>query len=98
METYRHHFRVNFNLAYPVMLSQLGHMLVGVADSVMVGQTGTVPLAAVSLGNVLFHVLMVFGLGMSYGSTPLVAAADGAGDVSRGGSILKHSFLTLSST
>lgn len=75
--SYKSHFRINFNLAYPVVLSQLGHIMVSVADSIMVGQLGTLPLAAASLGNSLFTVIMVFGLGLSFSITPLVAGADG---------------------
>ena len=80
-------------LAYPVMLSQLGHTLVGVADSMMVGQLGTEPLAAAALGNVIFHVLMTFGIGVSYAITPLVAAADGEGNIEKSASVLKHGTL-----
>ena len=76
----RSHLRPTFLLAYPVVLSQLGHIMVSVCDSVMVGQTGKVPLAAVSLGVSTTTVLMVLGLGLSMGSVPLVAAADGRQD------------------
>ena len=69
--------RITFLLAYPVMLSQLGQILVGVSDSVMVGQLGTAPLAGVSLGNSIFILFLTFGIGISYGITPLVAKADG---------------------
>ncbi|MEP3390156.1 MAG: MATE family efflux transporter, partial [Reichenbachiella sp.] len=62
------------------MLSQMGHILVAVADSMMVGRLGTVPLASVSLANSVFSVIMLFGLGVSYGMTPLIASADGAND------------------
>lgn len=91
--SYAEHFRKNFNLAYPVMLSQLGHVMVGVADSVMVGRLGAEPLAAVSLGNSLFNVALMFGIGMSYAITPLVALADGEGDHRKSTDILKHGFL-----
>ena len=74
---YKEHYRKNFFLAYPVMLSQLGQVLVGVADSLMVGRLGAEPLAAASLANVVFYLIMVFGLGVSLAVTPLVAAADG---------------------
>lgn len=74
---YKKHYRENFFLAYPVVLSQLGHIMVSVADSIMVGQLGTLPLAAVSLGNSIFTVIMVFGLGLSFSITPLVAGAHG---------------------
>ena len=80
---YKEHYKRNFFLAYPVMLSQLGQVLVGVADSLMVGQLGAEPLAAASLANVIFYVIMVFGLGVSYAITPLVAAADGEQDQSK---------------
>lgn len=93
MQSIREHFKVNFQLAFPVMLSQLGHVLVGTADSMMVGQTGATALAGASLGNVIFYVLMTFGIGISYGSTPLIANADGEGNKKRVGSILKNSLL-----
>jgi len=87
------HFKKNFLLAYPVMLSQLGHMMVNVADSVMVGQLGAVPLAGASLANVIFHLLLMFGIGISYAITPLVAAADGESNTQKSGELLKHSLL-----
>jgi multidrug resistance protein, MATE family len=74
---YLHHIKENWHLAYPVMLSQLGHVMMGVTDSVMVGHIGSSSLAAVSLSNVIFNVLLLFGIGVSYAITPLVAAADG---------------------
>jgi len=72
------------------MLSQLGHVLVGVADSVMVGRLGAEPLAAAALANVIFHILMTFGIGVSYAITPLVAAADGEGIIVKSSEVLKH--------
>ncbi|WP_299757272.1 MATE family efflux transporter [uncultured Pontibacter sp.] len=80
---YKDHFSKNFTLAYPVVLSQLGHILVSVFDSLMVGQTGTMPLAAASLGNSIFTIVLVFGLGVSYSITPLIAAADGRNNYTR---------------
>ena len=74
---YKKHFKDNFYLAFPVILSQLGHVLVSVIDSIMVGRVGTVPLAAASLGNSIFNLVMVFGLGISFSITPLVASAAG---------------------
>lgn len=92
-EGYTIHFKKNFNLAYPVMLSQLGHVLVGVADNIMVGKLGAVPLAASSLANAVFFLLLTFGIGVSYAITPLVAAADGADNRSTIAQVLKHGLL-----
>lgn len=91
--TNREHIRRLFVIAYPVMLSHLGHIAVGVADSMMVGQLGAVPLAAVSLANSIFVLALMFGIGISYGLTPLVASADGKGQTERIGRLLKHSLL-----
>ena len=75
--TLRTHIKENFHLAYPVMLSNLGHVMIGVSDNVMVGHVGPIQLAAAGLATVIFNVLMLFGVGVSYAITPLVAAADG---------------------
>ena len=72
------------------MLSQLGHILVGVADSIMVGELGTQPLAAVSLANSLFGLVLMFGIGLSIAFTPLVAAADGEGNIQQVGRVFQH--------
>ena len=92
--TIQHHFKTNWLLAYPVMLSMLGQVMTGVADSIMVGWTGATPLAAASFANVFFSVPLFFGVGVSYAITPLVAEAGGAGqgntisDVLRNGSLI----------
>jgi MATE family multidrug resistance protein len=95
---YLKQFKTTFLLAYPVMLSQLGQIMVGVSDSVMVGQLGTAPLAGVSLGNSIFVLFLTFGIGISYGITPLVAKADGEKNPRTIIDILKHGFLVNCST
>ena len=72
------------------MLSQLGHVLVGIADSVMVGHLGAEPLAAAALANVIFYLMMTFGIGVSFAITPLVAAADGEKNIEKSAEVLKH--------
>ena len=89
--TYREHYKVNIKLALPVMLSQLGHVLVGVIDGVMVGSLGEIPLAASSLANSVFFFFMCFGIGVSYGITPLVAQEEG--NYKNASSLLKNSLL-----
>lgn len=80
LQNIRPHLRPTLLLAYPVVLSQLGHIMVSFVDSVLVGRTGTVPLAAVSLGVNSTNVILILGIGLSMGSVPLVAAADGRHD------------------
>lgn len=88
--TIKDHFQITYKLAYPVVLSQLGQVMVGVADSMMVGRLGAVPLAAASLANSIFFVLLMFGMGVSMGITPLVSMAEGKGKLNRIGRLFQH--------
>jgi MATE family multidrug resistance protein len=90
---YIKNYKATVLLAYPVVLSQLGHIMVGVADTAMVGQIGTVEQAAVALSNSFYTIVLVFGLGVSYGVTPLVAAADSSKNYAENASLLKHGII-----
>ena len=93
LQRYSSHVRPNFLLAYPVMLSMLGQVMTGVADSVMVGWTGATPLAASSFANIFFSIPLFFGIGVSYAITPLVAEAAGAKDTPKVIDVLRHGAL-----
>ena len=93
LNSYTREFRKNLSIAYPVLLGQLGHVLVGLADNVMVGQLGAAPLAAVSLGNSLVFIALSLGIGFSFAITPLIAEADGAGDSDTGKAYFHHGIL-----
>lgn len=74
-------------LAIPIVLIQVGMMLMGVIDTIMVGHVSPTALAAVALGNLYTFGLSIFGLGVLLSLDPIVAQALGAGDhvaVSRG--------------
>ncbi len=72
------------------MLGMIGHTLVGFVDNIMVGQLGTAELAAVSLGNSFVFIAMALGIGFSTAITPLVAEADGEGNVEKGKQAFNH--------
>jgi len=95
---YREHYQANLLLAYPVVISQLGHTVVGLADSLIVGHKGALPLAAVSLGNSVFIVVMMIGIGISFGLTPLIAQASGKKTHHDCGTLLSNSLLVNSVT
>ncbi|AVR45709.1 MATE family efflux transporter [Christiangramia fulva] len=90
LTSYTKEFGRNLQIAYPVMLGQLGHVMVGLADNIMVGQLGAAPLAAVSLGNAMIFIAMSLGIGFSFAITPLIAEADGAEDLLGGRSYFHH--------
>jgi multidrug resistance protein, MATE family len=91
--TTKEHIKTSWILAYPVMLSMLGQVMTGVADSVMIGWTGATPLAASSLANVVFTLALTFGIGVSYAITPLVAEADGKKNDQHIVDALRHGFI-----
>ncbi|MDC8006246.1 MATE family efflux transporter [Aureisphaera galaxeae] len=90
LQQYTKEFSYNFRLASPVIMGMLGHTLVAFVDNIMVGQLGTAELAAVSLGNSFMFIAMSLGIGFSTAITPLVAEADGEGNVKSGKSAFKH--------
>lgn len=93
-QKYKPHYSDTLRLAIPVVISQLGHTTVQLADSVIVGHfVGTIPLAAVSLTSSLFVIPLMIGLGISYGITPLIAQQNGRGNYDECGKLLSNSLL-----
>ena len=76
--------RAMLRLAVPVVLVQVGMMLMGVVDTVMVGHLApgdsSVGLASVALGHLYFFGIGVFGMGTLMVLDPVVAQAVGARD------------------
>ena len=73
--TYRNFYKENLQLAFPVILSQIGQITVQMADTAMVGHYGgddPTPLAAVSFATNLFYIIFITSLGLTFGLTPLV--------------------------
>ena len=76
----REDLRATVRLAGPVVAIQVGMMLMGVVDTIMVGHVSALALAAVALGNLYFFGLGVFGMGTLMVLDPVVAQAVGARD------------------
>lgn len=67
-------------LAVPVVVAQVGMMLLGVVDTMVVGRVSADALAAVAIGNLAIMVVSGFVYGLLIALDPLVAQALGAGD------------------
>ncbi len=79
-------------LAGPVVVSQLGHTFVQTVDSIIIGHyAGTISLAAVSLVHSVFMVVLVLGMGIAYGLTPLIAQEDGKSNYQECAKLLSNS-------
>lgn len=85
--------RPTLKLAFPIMAGFLGHMLIGLADTVMIGRVGVVPLAAAAFVNAVTHVPMVFGIGLLSSVAVLASQACGARQPREAGEVLRHGLL-----
>ncbi len=92
-QKYKQHYKETIRLGVPIVLGQLGIVIVGLADNIMVGHYGTEDLAAASFVNSVFNIPILFGLGFSYGLTPLVGQFFGRGDKFQIGGLLRNSLL-----
>ncbi|WP_263417407.1 MATE family efflux transporter [Terriglobus albidus] len=67
-------------LATPVVLAELGWMLQGIVDVIMVGRLGPIGIGAVALGNALYYAPSLFGIGLILGLDTMVSQAYGRKD------------------
>lgn len=71
--------RPTLRLAAPITAGQVGQMLMGVADTIMVGHIGTLALAACAFANNVLIVIAVTGYGVLTAVSVRVSHAHGAG-------------------
>lgn len=74
----------------PVIIGQLGTIVLGFADTLMIGHHSTNELAAAGLVNNVFALVLLFYLGFSYGLTPIVGQLYGVDRKEEIGSKLKN--------
>jgi len=82
--------RATVVLALPLVAGQVSQMLMGVADTLMIGRLGVVPLAASTFANNVLHLPLMFGIGMSIAVSVRVSQARGAGEPEEARAALRH--------
>ena len=90
MQRYLRELRPTLVLAVPIIVGQVSQMLMGVTDSVMIGHTGTVPLAASSFGGNVFSIFYVLSIGLILPVAVFVSRARGAAKPEECGEYLRH--------
>ena len=93
LQTYGAHYRALFTLGMPIVVGQLGVIILGFADTLMVGHHSTVELGAASFVNNMFNLCIIFSTGFSYGLTPVVGAFYGARRYAEAGLSLRCSLV-----
>lgn len=91
--SYKRHYKELIYLGVPIMVGQLGTIILGFADTMMIGHHSAAELSAAGFVNTLFNLAIIFGLGFSYGLTPIVGALYGRGEEEEAGGKLKNSLL-----
>lgn len=76
-------------LAAPIVAGFVGQMLMGLADTIMVGRIGVVPLAACAFANTVLAVPLVFGFGVLSAISVRASHAHGAGHAAKAGKTLR---------
>lgn len=94
LTAYRGFYYRNLMLAFPVMMSQAGQVIVQQVDNIMVGAVGTTELAASSFANSVFIIGMTLGMGFTFGLTPLVGHAWATGNHRQAGALFRNSMIT----
>ena len=85
-----HELRRTLSLAVPITAGHLGQMIMGVADTVMIGRVGVVPLAAAAFSHTIAHFFLVIGIGLLTAVSVLVSHAHGANNPREAGEILRR--------
>lgn len=77
-------------LGLPILIGQLGMIVVGFADTKMVGLYSTEALASASFVNNLFNTAIFACMGFTYGLTPIVGSMFGRGENGRIGEVVRN--------
>ncbi|MBD5217987.1 MAG: MATE family efflux transporter [Bacteroidales bacterium] len=88
---YKEEYKSLLRLGAPVLVAQIGIIVVSFADTMMVGDYGTRELAAAAFVNNFFMVPVVMLIGFASGVTPLVGALFGRKDNFGTGRMLRAS-------
>lgn len=87
---YRQDLRETIHLSVPIIIAQLGLVLMGVIDTIMVGRIGASALAASGVSSSVFFLIAVVGTGALSMVSPLVAGSRSKkGKIESPGNLLK---------
>ena len=91
--SYAQHYKALLTLGIPIMIGQVGVIILGVADTLMIGHHSTPELAAASFVNNMFNLCIIFSTGFSYGLTPVVGSFFGNHRLGEAGLALRCSLV-----
>ena len=78
-------------LGIPMVIGQIGTIILSFADTIMIGHHSTPELAAAAFVSQMFMLGILVAMGFSYGITPLVGRNYGQGNYQEIGNVVKNS-------
>ena len=93
LEIIASHCRETLKIGVPIVVGQLGVIILGFADTMMVGHYNTPSLAAASFVNNIFTLVTIMLMGFSYGITPLVGAIFSRKEYAKAGALMRPAFV-----
>lgn len=93
LRPYYTHYKSLTQLGLPIIIGQIGTIILGLADTLMIGQHSTTELGAAAFVNNMFVLVLVFGMGFAYGLTPIVGSLFGREENNKIGGMFKQALL-----
>lgn len=87
---YASHYKNLTFLGVPIIIGQLGNIILAFTDTLMIGHHSTKELAAAAFVNNVFALAILMSLGFSYAITPIVGKLYGQGKGERIGEVMKN--------
>lgn len=82
-------FVPTLQLSFPIMLAQVGSVLMGITDTLMLGNIGKEAVAASGVANQIYFLFTVLGMGTIAVIAPMIATSKGAQNDKECGEILR---------
>lgn len=88
---YKSYYKAIIRLGTPIVLGQLGNVILGFIDTIMVGHYSASALSSAGFINNIFNLGIVALIGFSYGATPIIGAFYGRKEHNNVGAAFKDS-------
>jgi multidrug resistance protein, MATE family len=88
MKTFSTHIKETLSLSFPIIIGQLGGILMSAQDNIMIGWVSELHLSASALANSLYVIIFVIGMGLTMAISPLVSESIGAKESEKSGGVL----------
>ena len=84
-----HHYKTLIKLGTPIVIGQIGNLVLNFADTLMIGHPSTTELAAASFVNGIFVLFILFSIGFNFALTPVAGPFVGRNEKEEAGVVMR---------